>query len=293
MSATEYDIAEQYNELLKRNEIRTQQLINRALERSLNRIIRRIRAHIAIGKTGTVNRNLTILMELNQLVPVIAPNKITEYELLYRKLLEQSSRYGMTVAEDLTVQMRPEAPQLSATVPLEAVEAAARQANGFLSTHGRQFATKSAELIASGIAEGRPTNAMIQDLRSELGVVKSRAATITRTESLRAYNEASNAYFTQQGVTHVLFYATADDRACPICTGRAGKVYKKSEIHPPLHPNCRCTVTPWDLDLSAMDSGYAATGQRHRREVGKASSNPLSDDLTKAVFEARTPSPVT
>ena len=135
MSAAEYDIAEQYNELLKRNEIRTQQLINRALERSLNRIIRRIRAHISIGKTGTVNRNMTILMELNQLVPVIAPNKITEYEKLYGQLLEQSSRYGVTVAEDLTVQMRPEAPQLSATVPLEAVEAAARQANGYLAKH--------------------------------------------------------------------------------------------------------------------------------------------------------------
>ena len=70
-SAAEYDIAEQYNELLKRNEIRTQQLLNRALERSLNRIIRRIKAHTAIGKTGTNNRNQTILMELHQPDPII------------------------------------------------------------------------------------------------------------------------------------------------------------------------------------------------------------------------------
>lgn len=292
MSATEYDIAEHYNELLKRNEAKTQRVLNRTLDRSLNRIIRRIRAHLAIGKTGSVNRNLTILMELNQLVPVVAPGKVTEYELFYRKLLEQASSYGITVAEDLTTQMQPVTPQISTSVPLEAVEAAARQANGYLMKHGRKFATTSAELIASGIAEGRPTNAMIQDLRSELGIVKSRAATITRTESLRAYSEASNAYYAQQGVVNVLFYATSDDRACPVCTARAGKIYKRSEISVPLHPNCRCVLAPWDMDLSDMDPAYRATGERHRREVGEAASSPLSDDLIKAVFEARTPTPV-
>ena len=68
MTAAEYDIAEQYNELLKRNEVEIQTLINRSLDRSLNRIIRRIRAHMATGNTETVNRNMSILMELNQLV---------------------------------------------------------------------------------------------------------------------------------------------------------------------------------------------------------------------------------
>ena len=292
MAAAEYAVAEEYNEILKRNEIQIQRLFNRALDRSLNRIIRRVRAHLAIGKTVTVNRNLQILMELNQLVPVLSPGKVGQYERLFRKLLQQASGYGITLAEDLTSQMRPTAPQLSATVPLQAVEAAARQANGYLMRHGRKFAEKSASMIASGIAEGRPTNAMVQDLRTELGVVKSRAATITRTESIRAYSQASNAYFAQQGVDLVLFYATSDDRACPVCTWRAGKVYKRSEISVPLHPNCRCALAPWDVDLSDMDPAYRATGERHRREVGEASTAPLSDDLIKAVFEARTPTPV-
>ena len=292
MTAAEYQIAEDYNELLKRNEERIQKLINRSLDRSLNRIIRRIRAQMAAGKTGSVNRNLTILMELNQLVPVTAPDKVLEYQRLYEMLLKQASSYGITVAEDLTTQMRPSTPQISATVPLQAVEAAARQANGYLVRHGRKFAEQSAEMIASGIAEGRPTDAIIQDLRTELGVVKSRAATITRTESIRAYSQASNAYFAQQGVDLVLFYATADDRACPVCTWRAGKIYKRSEISVPLHPNCRCALAPWDVDLSDMDPAYRATGERHRREVGEAATTPLSDNLTKAVFEARTPTPV-
>ena len=292
MAAAEYAVAEEYNEILKRNEIQIQRLFNRALDRSLNRIIRRVRAHLAIGKTVTVNRNLQILMELNQLVPVLSPGKVGQYERLYRKLLQQASSYGITLAEDLTGQMRPTAPQLSATVPLQAVEAAARQANGYLMRHGRKFAEKSASMIASGIAEGRPTNAMVQDLRTELGVVKSRAATITRTESIRAYSQASNAYFAQQGVDLVLFYATADDRACPVCTARAGKIYKRSEISVPLHPNCRCALAPWDADLSDMDPAYRATGERHRREVGEAFTSPLSDNLIKAVFEGRTPVPV-
>jgi len=293
MSAAEYDIAEQYNELLKRNEIRTQQLLNRALERSLNRIIRRIRSHLAAGRTVSVNRNLVILQELYQLVPVTAPGKVSEYERLFRKLLDQASGYGITVAEDLTTQMRPNAPQLSATVPLQAVEAAARQANGYLMKHGRKFAEQSASMIASGLAEGRPTNAMVQDLRSELGVVKSRAATITRTESLKAFNQASNAYFAQQGVDHVIWYATADDRACNYCRPRAGKIFKRAEVSAPLHPNCRCYLSCWDLDTAAMDPRYRSTGERHRKEVGEAlPENPLSDNLTKAVFEAVAPTPV-
>ena len=292
MTAAEYDIAEQYNELLKRNEVEIQTLINRSLDRSLNRIIRRIRAQMAAGNTETVNRNMTILMELNQLVPTIAPGKTTEYERLYRRLLEQASNYGMIVADDLTAQALPTLPPIDAVVPLEAVEAAAKQANGYLSKHGRKFAEKSAEMIASGIAEGRPTNAMIEDMRSELGVVKSRAATITRTESLRAYNEASNTYYAQQGVNHVLYYATADDRACAICAPRAGKVYKRAEISTPLHPNCRCYLAPWDFDTAALDPRYRATGERHRKEVGEATSNPLSDNLLKAVFEANAPVPV-
>jgi len=164
MTAAEYQIAEDYNELLKRNEERIQKLLNRSLDRSLNRIIRRIRAHLAMGKTGSVNRNLVILQELYQLVPVTAPGKASEYERLFRKLLDQASGYGITVAEDLTTQMRPTSPQLSAVVPLQAVEAAARQANGYLMKHGRKFAEQSASMIASGLAEGGPTNAMVQDL---------------------------------------------------------------------------------------------------------------------------------
>lgn len=143
-----------------------------------------------------------------------------------------------------------------------------------------------------GVAEGRPTDAIVQDMRLRLGVVKSRAETIVRTESMKAYAEASNIYYSAQGIDLVSFYVGADDRACPVCSIRAGKIYKRNEVKVPIHPRCRCFLSPWDSDIAAIDPDYAAAPTKHRAEVARELHNSLSDDLVKAVFEARVPVPV-
>ena len=136
---------------------------------------------------------------------------------------------------------------------------------------------------------------MVQDMRLRLGVVKSRADVIVRTEALRAYNDASNTYYATQGIDLVLYYATADDRACPICAPRAGNIYRRQDIKVPLHPRCRCYLAPWDADLAAMDSDYARTRERHTRDVQRAFKERHVEgiDLNKAaVFEQLAPTPL-
>jgi len=126
-------------------------------------------------------------------------------------------------------------------------------------------------------------------------VVKSRAEAIVRTESLRAYNDASNTYYAAQGIELVMYYATADDRACPICAPRAGNIYRRQDIRVPLHPRCRCYLAPWDADIASMDQNYADMRKAHKKEVEQAvqrlGAAPVS--LNKAaVFEQIAPVPV-
>lgn len=288
------DLLERYNQLLRTSESGTLTMLNRVLDASFTRLVHRARIHMKVGYTDPAQRNLALLQEFRQLIPVFRPDRTDAYDRILRNLVGTSSRYGLTVADELTGQVKT-GPRVDVSIPLEATYAAAAQAKGYLRKHGEKFAETAAFTVAQGVAEGRPTDAMVQDLRSRLGVVKSRAEAIVRTESLRAYNDASNTYYSAQGIDLVMYYATADDRTCPVCTPRAGEIYRRAEIRVPLHPRCRCYLAPWDADVASMDPDYAAMQRTHKREVQQAftaaSTEPVS--LNKAaVFEQIAPVPV-
>ncbi|NBT76434.1 MAG: hypothetical protein EBT15_10815 [Betaproteobacteria bacterium] len=288
------ELIERYNRLLQSTEDVTSTMLNRILDASFNRLVRRARIHMKAGYTDPVQRNLALLQEFRQLVPAFNPNASDAYDRVLRDLVGTSGRYGLTVADELTGRVQP-GPRVDVSIPLEATVAAAAQAKGYLRRHGERFAETAAVTVAQGIAEGRPTDAMVRDMRTRLGVVKSRAETIVRTESLRAYNEASNSYYAAQGIDLVMYYATADDRLCPFCAPRAGQIYKRPEVKVPLHPRCRCYLAPWDAEVAEIDPDYAAMRESHQRDVAKAftSINTEPASLNKAaVFEQLAPTPV-
>lgn len=288
------DLLERYNQLLRTSESGTLTMLNRVLDASFTRLVHRARVHMKAGYTDPAQRNLALLQEFRQLIPVFRPDRTDAYDRILRNLVGTSSRYGLTVADELTGQVKT-GPRVDVSIPLEATYAAAAQAKGYLRKHGEKFAETAAFTVAQGVAEGRPTDTMISDLRSRLGVVKSRAEAIVRTESLRAYNDASNTYYAAQGIELVMYYATADDRACPICAPRAGNIYRRQDIRVPLHPRCRCYLAPWEADIASMDPDYADMRKAHKKEVEQAvqrlSNAPVS--LNKAaVFEQIAPVPL-
>lgn len=288
------DLLERYNQLLRTSESGTLTMLNRVLDESFTRLVHRARVHMKAGYTDPAQRNMALLQEFRQLIPVFRPDRTDAYDRILRNLAGTSSRYGLTVADELTGQVKT-GPRVDVSIPLEATYAAAAQAKGYLRKHGEKFAETAAFTVAQGVAEGRPTDAMVQDLRSRLGVVKSRAEAIVRTESLRAYNDASNTYYAAQGIELVMYYATADDRACPICAPRAGNIYRRQDIRVPLHPRCRCYLAPWEADIASMDPDYADMRKAHKSEVAQAvkrlGDQPVS--LNKAaVFEQIAPVPL-
>lgn len=286
------DIVEQYNELLKGQEEQTIKVLERALDKSFNRTVRRIRVWLRTKNAPKTERDIAILRELRSLVTAVHPSRIDEYDRIFQKLLGQSASYGVDVADALVGQMAGERPRIDISIPVEATVEAAKQSHGYLRKHGERFAETCAELVASGIAEGRSTDKIVRDMRDRLGVVKSRAEVIVRTESLRAYNEASNNYYAQNGVDQVLYYATADDRSCPICAPRGGKIYKRTDIRVPVHPRCRCYLAPWESDIAEMDPAYRAAGKRHQKEMEKVVTIEPVNLSRAGVFEQFAPVPV-
>ena len=289
------DVLERYNQLLRTTEDGTLRLLNRVLDQAFNRLVRRARVHMRAGYADPVQRNLALLQEFRQLVPAYRPDRTDAYDRVLRTLMGEAGTRGLEVADDLTVRMAPGRPRIDVSIPLDATVAAASQARGYLVRHGADFAQKSAEVVAQGVVEGRSTDAMIRDMRLRLGVVKSRAETIVRTEALRAYNDASNTYYATQGIDLCMWYATADDRSCDICAPRAGKIFKRAEIKAPCHPRCRCYLAPWDADLAAIDADYAAQRERHAKDVAKAYTRVSTEPVNlnrAAVFEQFAPTPV-
>lgn len=284
-------LLERYNNALRRTEDVTITQLNRILDRSFNRLVRRTRIQIRSGKPAA-DRNVALLQEFRQLIPAFNPQRTDAYDRVLRSLLRSAQGNGLAVADEMLTELGPTRRRIDVSIPIEATVSAAAQAKGYLRRHGETFATTATELVAQGIAEGRPTDAITNDLRQRLGVVKSRADVIARTESLRAYNTASNQYYAANGIDLVLWYATSDDRTCPICNARAGRIYKRASTNAPAHPRCRCYLAPWDSDLASMDPDYASLPRRHREEVSRVRTIGPADLNKAAVFEQIAPQPI-
>jgi len=285
---------EEYNERLRSSEDATLQRLNTVLEGAFNRLIRRVRFHLRAPYLDPAQRNLAVLGELRTLIPrVVRPEALDAYDRALRTLLTEGQRLGLLAADATLTEALPTRDRVDVSLPLEATLSALRQTKTFLARHGQDFAERGAQLIAQGVLEGRPTSAMIRDLRDRLGIIRSRAETIVRTESLRAYNTAATDYYRTQGIELVLYYATSDDRTCPLCTGRAGLIYRLGDIRVPLHPRCRCALAPWSDDVSELNPKYADMRRIHRAEVLRATQiDPAALLNQAAIFEQSAPLPL-
>jgi len=73
---------------------------------------------------------------------------------------------------------------------------------------------------------------------------QQRATLIARTETLRAHNEGRKVFYREVGVKKVKWITAHDERTCPECAPRDGKVYPIDAV-PEEHPGGRCTVSAW------------------------------------------------
>ncbi|MFN9705928.1 MAG: minor capsid protein, partial [Planctomycetota bacterium] len=72
--------------------------------------------------------------------------------------------------------------------------------------------------------------------------LEQRAALIARSELANAYVQGSLARARERGDTYVRVLAATDERMCPICAARNGRIYPVDRVPLPWHPRCRCVA---------------------------------------------------
>ena len=109
------------------------------------------------------------------------------------------------------------------------------------------------EAIGEGIALGKGPHETAQMVRVAGGMSLSRALVITRTETNRAYREATRLQYANnsQVVKGYRRNCSQDERTCLACIALDGELYPLDE---PLHqpPNGRCALVPEVLDYKDL-----------------------------------------
>ncbi len=102
-----------------------------------------------------------------------------------------------------------------------------------------------ADAFVSGVVRGHNPRLIAREVQRVTGVPLSRAMTIARTETLRAYREASRSTYVanQKVVGGWVWLSALDRRGCSACWAQHGTTHELSESMG-CHPNCRCAMVP-------------------------------------------------
>ena len=116
--------------------------------------------------------------------------------------------------------------------------------------------------ISEGISLGKGPRQTAELVRVAAGMPLSRALRITRTETNRAYREATRLQYANnsQVVKGYRRLAAKDDTTCLACIALDGTLY---ELDEPLneHPNGRCAIVPEVLDYADLGLDVPRTEQ--------------------------------
>jgi SPP1 gp7 family putative phage head morphogenesis protein len=137
--------------------------------------------------------------------------------------------------------------------------------------------------LAAGLAQGKNPRAVARMMRDALGGNLTRALTIARTETLRAYREASREVYGQnaQYLRGQVWVSALDRRTCPACIALHGTFIPLGE---PMaaHPNCRCATAPATKPWREL--GFGATPDAVEIESGAQWFRRQSEDTQRQVL---------
>jgi len=102
---------------------------------------------------------------------------------------------------------------------------------------------------SKGITQGWGVDRIAYEIRrniegnQNMGIVRAR--TIARTEIIDAYNTATDNRYKAMGLKDkdIVWITAFDERTCEECVDNDGKNIEEIGERPPIHPNCRCSIT--------------------------------------------------
>lgn len=145
-----------------------------------------------------------------------------------------------------------------------------------------QAAESVGNALAAGLAQGKNPRVIARQVRDALGGNLTRALTIARTETLRAYREASREVYQQNpNVRAQRWVAALDDRTCPACVALHGTTFPLGEVMA-THPNCRCTTAP--ATVSWRELGFGNTPEAVQIESGVSWFRQQDEDTQRRIL---------
>lgn len=184
-----------------------------------------------------------------------------------------------------------------ATGAIERVTAATQPAGAItqlLAGLAPAAADSVSDSLVSGIALGRNPRQIARDIRDALGGNLTRALTIARTETLRAYREASRAEYNANAdvLDGWVWVADLSPRTCSACWAQHGSEHPLDEIMA-THPNCRCTMAPLTKPWSELgfgdtpDSVRITPGRDEFKKLPAGDQRRILGDRTYAAWRGK------
>lgn len=110
---------------------------------------------------------------------------------------------------------------------------------------GEDASARVRSTLIEAVALGYGPKRIVSDVRDALGGNLSRALTIARTETIRAYREATHLGYeaNRDILTGWVWAAKLDATTCLLCLAMHGSEHK-ADGRLESHPNCRCVMVP-------------------------------------------------
>lgn len=115
--------------------------------------------------------------------------------------------------------------------------------------HQDELRTETERLIRRGVINGENPKKLAKELREKIDTSKAYSERLMRTEERRVQTLAQLEAYKAQGFSQYLYIAEPD--ACKVCASLDDGMPKdlaqaeRWKNIPPVHPNCRCSTTPY------------------------------------------------
>lgn len=189
-----------------------------------------------------------ILMDAQQFM---GEQEVLQWREMYERGLRAAAQLGGELETEL-VRMVNDGGMVDSFAGADplAMRAAAMNASAFIANESARFRSQMVEIVGEGVARGWGPSKLEKQIREALrgardpkGLTRSmgleqRAALIARSELSNAYVKGSLERAKANGGAYVRVLASNDERVCPTCASRNGRVYPVDRVPIPWHPRC-------------------------------------------------------
>ena len=143
---------------------------------------------------------------------------------------------------------------------------------------GNQTALKAelSKQLQVGMIQGKNPRVLAREIQKTFGASASNAERLMRTELARVQTEAQKQSFLANGFEMYTFHV--NHGCCSACSDLDGKHFKIKDMMPgknapPMHPNCRCSVSAYEDDteyeawLDFLDKGGTTEEWNRRKDL--------------------------